>query len=175
MHARYLNLKLRSTLRSFTRTVVFFAVVLVFPATMPVGQVASPLPSYQVPDPGKDSEERLAYFAYLLEELDVRRRLQFLFPNPQSIFDGVSLGFVQTSSGNLTFERRDLVVIGEETILASRIHDSRNDLNFGFGPGWQLNLAETLNVEDDRVIYQDDNGAKHAFKRIERASLFSGA
>jgi len=37
----------------------------------------------------------------------------FVHPNPQSILDGLRVGFVNVSSGNLTFERRDIVVPGE--------------------------------------------------------------
>ena len=32
-----------------------------------------------------------------------------LFPNPQSLFDGLRAGFVNTWSGNLAFRRRDIV------------------------------------------------------------------
>lgn len=85
--------------------------------------------------PQPETSDALDYYAYLLEELDQRRRLQFLLPNPQSIFDGLAIGYVQTSAGNLTFERRDLVVLGVETVVASRVYDSRFDSDMGFGSG----------------------------------------
>ena len=117
--------------------------------------------AYPTPEPVE--AESLDYFAYLLDELDYRRRLQFLFPNPQTIFDGVAIGYVQSSSGNLTFERRDLVVLGSETVVASRIYDSKNNSNSGFGPGWRLNLNETVEVIGNAVIFTEGSGARHTF------------
>ena len=128
------------------------------------GQVQA-LPDYSVPDPTPDSSTSLQPFVELLEELDHRRRLQFLFPNPQSIFDGIAIGYVQTSAGNLTFERRDLVVLGRKSIVASRIYDSRLASNTGFGLGWRLSLLESVEVKNSRAIYIDGNGAQHSFKR----------
>lgn len=41
----------------------------------------------------------------LVEELELRRRVNVLFPNPQSFFDGFQVGLVNVGSGNLTFLR----------------------------------------------------------------------
>ena len=46
------------------------------------------------------------------------RRINVLHPNPQSIFDGLQVGFVNVSTGNLTFERRDMVVPGRRRGLS---------------------------------------------------------
>ena len=105
----------------------------------------------------------LAPFAYLVDELDQRRRLQFLFPNPQTIFDGLNLGYVQTSTGNLTFQRRDLVVLDEVALIASRIHDSQATANTGFGPRWRFNLGENAVITDGLVKYVDWRGAIHTY------------
>ena len=48
--------------------------------------------------------------ATLLQEIGARRRVNVIFPNPQSMFDGLQVGLVNLSSGNLSFRRRDLVV-----------------------------------------------------------------
>ena len=37
------------------------------------------------------------------------RSIAALFPNPQSIFDGMQVGYVSVRHGNLTFRRRDMV------------------------------------------------------------------
>jgi len=58
-------------------------------------------------------DEYFVPFLQLIEELDVRKRVNVLYPNLQSIFDGVQVGFVNVSTGNLTFLRRDLVVDGK--------------------------------------------------------------
>ena len=119
--------------------------------------------SPNTPYPPKEPDVRFEYYAHLLDELNYRRRLQFLFNNPQSIFDGLAIGYVQTSAGNLTFERRDMVVLGAEPVVASRIYDSNQQSNSGFGPGWRLNLDESIQILDNTLIYTKGNGAKHRF------------
>ena len=122
--------------------------------------------------PQPETEDSLEYYEYLLDELDHRRRLQFLFPNPQTIFDGLPIGYTQTVAGNLTFERRDLVLLGQESIVLSRIYDSRFNLNVGLGTGWRLNIAETIELIDGIVIYTDENGARHRFS-YEEENLYT--
>ena len=102
--------------------------------------------SYAPPEESASLES----YAYLVDELNHRRRLQFLFQNPQSIFDGLNIGFVQVATGNLTFQRRDLVVLGFGMLSANRVHDSRLSANAGFGPRWRLGLAETLTLREAR-------------------------
>ena len=53
-----------------------------------------------------------------IEDLREPGRIGVLHPNPQSILDGLQVGFVNVSSGNLTFERRDIVVPGSGTTIA---------------------------------------------------------
>ena len=90
-------------------------------------------------------------------------RVSVLFPNPQSPFDGLQVGFVNTSSGNLTFRRRDIVTRAQGPVVFARVHDSRIAANADFGPGWRLSLAEELLVDGDAVTYVDDAGARHGF------------
>ena len=90
-------------------------------------------------------------------------RLSVLFANPQSLFDGLQVGFVNTSAGNLTFRRRDIVTRAQGPVIFARVHDSRIDRNADFGPGWRLSLAEELLVDGDAVTYIDDAGARHGF------------
>lgn len=62
---------------------------------------------------GAESESKLPVlekYATVVAELSERRRLNVLFPNPQSIFDGMQVGFVNVGTGNLSFKRHDMVV-----------------------------------------------------------------
>ena len=112
---------------------------------------------YQRSDDGRscecatDDEEQTGYVASVL------------FPNPQSLFDGLRVGFVNTSSGNLTFRRRDIVTRAQGPVVFARVHDSRIAANADFGPGWRLSLAEELLVDGDAATYVDESGARHAF------------
>ena len=86
-----------------------------------------------------------------------------LFPNPQSLFDGLRVGFVNTSSGNLTFLRRDIVTRAQGPVVFARAYDSRIAADADFGPGWRLSLAEELLIDGDAATYIDEAGAQHAF------------
>ena len=106
---------------------------------------------------GTDDAEQTGYVASVL------------FPNPQSLFDGVRVGFVNTSSGNLTFRRRDIVTRAQGPAVFARVHDSRIAGNADFGPGWRLSLAEELLVDGDTAVYVDESGARHTFARTGTA------
>ena len=55
------------------------------------------------------ASDSLAPYAALAAEFELRRRVNVLHPNPQSIFDGLHVGHVNVGAGNLTFRRRDIV------------------------------------------------------------------
>ena len=116
------------------------------------------------PDADIDQTGALESYAALIEELSHRRRVNVLFPNPQSIFDGYHLGFVNVGTGNLTFRRRDMVTrTSAANVEFARVYDSRIEDNRDFGPGWRLSLAEELLVHDDTLTYIDRSGARHRF------------
>lgn len=75
------------------------------------------------------------------------------------------MSFVNVSSGNLTFERRDIVVPGRQPVAFSRIYDSRIKDNADFGPGWRLSLAEEIVVDESGALYVDGAGARYRFRR----------
>ena len=106
----------------------------------------------------------------LLREIGARRRVNVLFPNPQSMFDGLQAGFVNVSAGNLSFRRRDLVVWGRELIRFSRVYDSRIVENADFGPGWRLALVSELLPGGDGLVYVDGSGGRHDFRRLPDGS-----
>lgn len=104
------------------------------------------------------NREQIKPFADVLNEVSERRRINSFFPNPQSPFDGVQIGHVNTTAGNLTFMRRDLVRLSRFPIVFSRIHDSRLAGDHGFGPGWQSSFSESITVDQSGYIYHQANG-----------------
>lgn len=73
--------------------------------------------------------------------------------NPQSIFDGLHVGFVNVGAGNLSFKRHDLVVrVGGVPVYFSRVYDSRSRGNTDFGDGWRLAVAEELFIDNDEGV-----------------------
>lgn len=112
--------------------------------------------------PEVDPAERvLRSHAAFLNELSDRRRLNSFFPNEQSPFYGVPIRYVNSSRGNLTFVRRDLVTAGRIPIVLARVYDSSLRLGNDFGPGWHLSLAETIVRRSDGTLsYVDDSASK---------------
>lgn len=115
--------------------------------------------------PKTPPSDSLAHYAALVAEFDLRRRLNVLHPNPQSIFDGLHVGHVNVGAGNLTFRRRDIVARADGPVVFARVYDSRIKANADLGPGWRLSLAEELRLDGDRAIYTDRAGARHGFKK----------
>lgn len=111
----------------------------------------------------KPNMERLAVYAALVEETELRRRVNVLFPNPQSIFDGFQAGHVGVRHGNLTFRRRDIVA-SDGWVTFSRVYDSRIRYTRDFGPGWRLAWAEELTILNGDLIYADGSGSRHEFR-----------
>ena len=108
--------------------------------------------------------DSLGYYAELVKETELRRRVNVLFPNPQSLFDGLQVGYVSVRHGNLTFRRRDLVAGTNRLAKFSRVYDSRIRRGRDFGPGWRLSLDEELTVMDGDLVYTDGSGARHYFR-----------
>ena len=90
-------------------------------------------------------------------------RSSVVHPNPQSVFDGLQAGLVNTTTGNLTFSRRDMVARAQGPVVFARVYDSRIVANNDFGPGWRLSLAEELHVDGGSATYTDESGAQHTF------------
>ncbi len=115
--------------------------------------------------PSTVTDESLAVYADLVKESELRRRVNVLYPNPQSIFDGLQVGYVSVRHGNLTFRRRDIVSGINPLARIVRVYDSRAQTGRDFGPGWRLSLAEELTVKDGGLVYADGSGAQHSFRR----------
>ena len=110
------------------------------------------------------NDSSLAHFAELVKETELRRRVNVLYPNPQSIFDGLQAGYVGVRHGNLTFRRRDLVSGTNALARFTRVYDSRARHGRDFGPGWRLSLDEELTAADGGLVYADGSGARHFFR-----------
>ena len=80
-----------------------------------------------------DSAPGIESYVPLVAELELRRRVNVLFPNPQSLFDGFQLGFVNVGTGNLTFVRRDLTVATRDGSAASTTLESKRTTTSGKG------------------------------------------
>lgn len=98
------------------------------------------------------------------ESTDGHRPTPVLHPNPQSIFDGLRYAYVNVGSGNLTFQRRDIVAGRTVPIIFARLHDSRIAENADFGPGWRLSLAEEVVFNGNGATYVDSAGADRRFR-----------
>ena len=118
----------------------------------------------------------LEHYATLVSELAERRRLNVLFPNPQSIFDGMHVGFVNVGTGNLSFKRHDMVVrVAGTPVYLSRVYDSRARGNEDFGGGWRLSLGEEIIADDGKLTYIDASGASHTFSSGTKSDVFAAS
>ena len=101
----------------------------------------------------------------LASELSSRTRANIYFANPQDIFRGVQLNYVNVGSGNLTFLRRDLVTSGRIPIVFARIYDSSASGSADFGPGWMLSAAETISIENHTAKLLNEAGSVIEFSK----------
>ncbi len=74
--------------------------------------------------PSTVNDDSLAVYAELVKETELRRRVNVLYPNSQSIFDGLQVGYVSVRHGNLTFRRRDIVSGINPLARIVRVYDS---------------------------------------------------
>ncbi|MEM9305636.1 MAG: DUF6531 domain-containing protein, partial [Pseudomonadota bacterium] len=111
------------------------------------------------PCTAQDGNEIFSHAAYL-NELSDRRRINTLFQNQQTIFDGLQLEYVNVGSGNLTFKRRDLVRLSRLPINIARVYDSRSPGAHDFGVGWRLLYDEQLREDSGGMTYRAASGAE---------------
>ena len=101
----------------------------------------------------------------LLNEVSSRRQSsRFFAVEKPAITLGLSKHFVNVGSGQLSFQIRDLVTVGRRPLVLARIYDSSLVGGADFGDGWQLSLAETIEVLDDgTLLYRDDTATLNRF------------
>lgn len=96
-----------------------------------------------------------------LAELSKRRRLTTIFHNQQHPFHGVQLGYVNATTGNLTFLNRDLVRLDRIPAVFGRVYDSRNSHGADFGPGWRLTFDESIVRRDSTLEFTDSTNSTY--------------
>lgn len=95
-------------------------------------------------------------YTMLVNEYSERRRTNKIFPNDQIATRGVQVGHVNSRDGNATFAIRDLIVPGKLPISVTRVYDSSSKGSLGFGKGWRLSIAETINPSPDGTLTLTD-------------------
>lgn len=101
---------------------------------------------------------------HLLNELGSRRRSNILFRNEQSLDRGVQISHVNVGVGNLTFARRDLVVVGRIPLVFARVYDSVAASTADFGPGWRIASAESIQIAGRQLRLVDESGSTVIFQ-----------
>ena len=110
--------------------------------------------SLALPSPRPDLEDHVLQTVKLVNEVGSRRRVNTIFPNPQAARDGVQVAYINTTSGNLTFSTRDIVIPGPLPIMFGRVYDSRH--------GWRLTYAASFTRTDTGFVLRDATGS-HLF------------
>ena len=90
---------------------------------------------------------------------------EFIFPNEQSSLYGLPIRYVNSSRGNLTFVRRDLVSVGHLPVVLARVYDS--SMRIGqTSVSARVAAAETITRQSDgEITYIDDSGSTIALTR----------
>jgi YD repeat-containing protein len=112
------------------------------------------------------SSSQLDQYVEHVSELSSRARANVYFANPQSLFRGVQVNFVNVGTGNLTFLRRDLVVAGRIPLVFARVYDSSGKGSIDLGPGWTLSAAESITVADGKAHLLSENGSTIDFVKV---------
>ena len=103
------------------------------------------------------SDSQLDQYVEQVSELSSRARANVYFANPQSLFKGVQVSFVNVGTGNITFLRRDLVTSGRMPLALARVYDSSAKSSVEFGAGWRLSAAEMISVGDAKAhLFRED-------------------
>lgn len=125
---------------------------------IPTALCACVLVASLIPTPA--TADMAPFVRQYLNELSDRRRLNTLFPNPQSPMRGVQVEYVNVGVGNLTFRVRDLVVRAANPIVVGRVYDSSGSHTEDFGPGWKVNLTEWFETTDSGASFVSNTGQR---------------
>ncbi len=128
-------------------------------------QESHPVPAGPPNSNHASTDPVLQPYVQLASELTSRARANVYFANPQSIFAGVQINFVNVGTGNLTFLRRDMVTSGRIPLVLARVYDSNSSGGIDLGAGWSLSCAETISIQGDTARLSSESGAVIEFTR----------
>jgi YD repeat-containing protein len=100
-----------------------------------------------------------------LATLGRRTQVQPFLPVQRSVFEGVTVNFVSTATGQLAFAVTDLVLAGAMPLMFQRIYSSDRGEDRGLGAGWSFILDDRITLDGDRATMRTGAGAVIAFRR----------
>lgn len=96
-----------------------------------------------------------------------------LKPLQRSIFEGVRVNYVSTSTGGLAFAVTDLKLGGAMPLLFQRVYDSeRRDEDSGLGAGWSFAFDDRIAIDGDGAVLTTGAGAVTSFRREGQGQHF---
>jgi YD repeat-containing protein len=113
-----------------------------------------------------------------LEQLDKlatlgrRTQVQPLLSSPRSVFEGATVNFVSTATGQLAFAVTDLELAGTMPLLFQRIYSSDRGEDRGLGTGWSFILDDRITVDNHSATMKTGGGTVIYFRREEGSRRF---
>lgn len=107
-----------------------------------------------------------------LSTLGRRTQATPFLPIKRSIFDGLSVNFVNTSHGNLAFGVADIYLPGGPTPIGfQRTYVSDRKEDIGLGVGWSFGFSDKISVDGDVAKLSDVSGTLE-FRRDPQSQRF---
>lgn len=107
-----------------------------------------------------------------LASLGRRTQFQPLLPVQRSGFEGATINFVHTASGQVAFAVTDLELQGAMPIMFQRVYDSARREDSGLGAGWSFILDDRLMLDNERATLKRGDGALLEFRREAGSNRF---
>lgn len=158
-------------------TILMLSISILFPGgLMPVGAIASgnkrpdkksscaTCPANS-PDSQTDSASKLA-------TLGRRTQMSPFVPLKSSLFEGVSVNFVNTATGRLSFAVTDLNVPGAVPLVFQRTYISDRREDVGLGMGWSFTFNDQIKIAGDTATLMDSAGSVMTFHRDGQSQTF---
>lgn len=108
----------------------------------------------------KDLAEKLATLGR-----EAQAQARPLTPILRSVFEGMPVNFVNTATGNLTFQVSDLKLEGAQPIEFARIYDSSRSEDTGLGRGWSFLFDDRIKISGNTAVLTTGSGMAINFSR----------
>lgn len=95
-----------------------------------------------------------------------------LVPILRSVFEGMPVNFVNTATGDLTFQVSDLKLEGPQPIEFARIYDSARTEDTGLGRGWSFLFDDRIKINGNTAVMTTGSGMAINFRREGGAKRF---